>query len=133
MMMTRANVLPLLFAGVFASCARQGYTEAALSPDAEVITQDEVISSRGNSAYDVIKKIHANFLSNRGRTSFADTTVSMPMVFVDDQLFGPISALAGIPAAEIAEIRFYSAWEAVIKYGTGLPGGAISITTRLKN
>jgi hypothetical protein len=53
------------------------------------------------------------------------------MVFMDDQVYGPVSVLRNIPASPIAEIRLYRAWEAVIKYGSGLPGGAIAIYSRL--
>src|SRR5205814_9355065 len=101
--------------------------------DPAIITLAERTASRGVSAYDIIKKVHANFLSYRGRTSLRDTVSSMPMVFVDDQIFGPIGVLRDIQASQIAEIRLYRAWEAVLKYGTGLPGGAISIKTRLEN
>ena len=37
-----------------------------------------------------------------------------------------------IPATQLAEIRLYRAWEAVGKFGSGLPGGAIAIYTRLE-
>lgn len=113
-------------------CTPQQY-DPALSPNPQIITQDEVVSSGGNSAYDVIKKIHGNFLSYRGRTSITDTTTAMPMVFMDDQFYGPLAVLRNIPAIQISEIRLYRAWEATFKYGSGLPGGAISIKTRLDN
>jgi hypothetical protein len=53
------------------------------------------------------------------------------MVFMDDQVYGPVSVLRNIPASQIAAIRLYRAWEAVIKHGSGLPGGAIAIYSRL--
>lgn len=80
---------------------------------------------------DVIRKLHGNFLSYRGRTSIKDTVTSMPMVFMDDQVYGPISVPCTIPASQIAEIRLYRAWGTVIKYGSGLPGDAIAIYSRL--
>jgi hypothetical protein len=131
MLQSRSCYLALVLA--IGGCTAAKHTDPLLSPDPEVITLDEITASRGNSAYDVIKKVHANFLSYRGRTSIADSVSSMPMVFVDDQVFGPISVLRNIPASQIAEIRLYRAWEAVLKYGSGLPGGAISIKTRLDN
>jgi hypothetical protein len=113
------------------ACTRAPYTDPSLAPDREIITQDEIEASHGATAYDVIRKVHGNFLSYRGRTSIKDTASAMPVVFVDDQAFGPVSTLRTIPASQLAEIRLYRAWEAVIKYGGGLPGGAIAIYTRL--
>ena len=132
--MLNARLSPLALIVTLSACTAAPRIDPALAPgDPEIITLDEITASRGVSAYDVIKKVHANFLSYRGRTSLRDTVSSMPMVFVDDQIFGPIGVLRDIQASQIAEIRLYRAWEAVLKYGTGLPGGAISIKTRLEN
>jgi outer membrane cobalamin receptor len=130
--MPQRNLLPVLLIAGIVACTRAPYTDPSLAPDREIITQDEIEASRGSSAYDVIRKLHGNFLSYRGRTSIKDTVTSMPMVFMDDQVYGPISVLRNIPASQIAEIRLYRAWEATIKYGSGLPGGAIAIYSRLE-
>jgi len=129
--MAPRTLVLLLSIVALGACTRAPYTDPSLAPDREIITQDEIEASRGATAYDVIRKVHGNFLSYRGRTSIKDTASAMPMVFVDDQAFGPVSTLRTIPASQLAEIRLYRAWEAVIKYGTGLPGGAIAIYTRL--
>ena len=130
--MAPRTLVLLLSIVALGACTRAPYTDPSLAPDREIITQDEIEASRGATAYDVIRKVHGNFLSYRGRTSIKDTASAMPMVFVDDQAFGPVSTLRTIPASQLAEIRLYRAWEAVIKYGTGLPGGAIAIYTRLE-
>jgi hypothetical protein len=130
--MPQRDLLPVLLIAGIVACTRAPYTDPSLAPDREIITQDEIEASRGSSAYDVIRKLHGNFLSYRGRTSIKDTVTSMPMVFMDDQVYGPISVLSNIPASQIAEIRLYRAWEATIKYGSGLPGGAIAIYSRLE-
>jgi hypothetical protein len=130
--MPQRDLLPVLLIAGIVACTRAPYTDPSLAPDREIITQDEIEASRGSSAYDVIRKLHGNFLSYRGRTSIKDTVTSMPMVFMDDQVYGPISVLRNIPASQIAEIRLYRAWEATIKYGSGLPGGAIAIYSRLE-
>lgn len=79
-----------------------------------------------------IRKLHGNFLSYRGRTSIKDPATALLVVFVDDQAYGTVSVLRSIPATQISEIRLYRALEAVGKYGSGLPGGAIAIYTRLE-
>lgn len=132
--MMYSRMSPLFLAFTLGACSQAKHIDPLLTPeDPEIITQDQIIASRATSAYDVIKKLHGNFLSYRGRTSFIDSASSMPQVFMDDQIYGPISSLRNIPASQIAEIRLYRAWEAVLKYGTGLPGGAIAIKSRLDN
>lgn len=129
--MPHDRLLALFLAFAFSACAA-AHTEPEIgSGNLEIITRDQILASRATSAYDVIKKLHANFLSYRGRTSFVDSASSMPQVFMDDQIYGPVSSLKNIPAGQIAQIRLYRAWEAVLKYGSGLPGGAIAIYSRL--
>jgi hypothetical protein len=99
--------------------------------NAQVITEDEIIASHASTAYEVIHRLRANFLTNRGETSFNRRQSNpYPTVYVDDQEFGPISTLASIPAAEISMIRLYRVSEANVKYGTHHLSGVIAITTR---
>ena len=97
----------------------------------QLITEDEIEASRGVTAFEVIQKVRANFLSYRGETSL-DSRISTPYptVYVDEQPYGPISTLRNIPASEIALIRLYRAWEATTRYGTGNMGGVIAIVTK---
>jgi hypothetical protein len=99
--------------------------------DSQLITEDEVEASRAPTAFEVIQKLRASFLTYRGETSF-DRTRSQPYpnVYVDGQAFGPIGTLRNIPASQIATIRLYRSWEATTKFGTGNMGGVIAITTR---
>jgi len=119
--------LPLMVA-VACSHPRLGPGEAFNS---QVITEDEIVASRASNAYDVIHKLRANFLTNRGQTGVNRSQAnSYPTVYVDDQEFGPISTLSTIPAAQIAMIRLYRVSEANAKYGTHSLTGVISITTK---
>lgn len=119
----------LLPAVVFAcSPPRLGPGEISNS---QVITEEEIVASRAVNAYEVIHKLRANFLTNRGETGFnRGQSNPYPTVYVDDQEFGPISTLSSIPAAEIAMIRLYRVSEANARYGTRNLAGVIAITTR---
>jgi len=120
--------LALLAAGALACTPpRLGPGEIANS---QVITEDEIVASRAANAYEVIHKLRANFLSNRGPTSVRGQSSPYPTVYVDDQEFGPISTLSSIPAAQITMIRLYRVSEANAKYGTRNLSGVIAITTR---
>ena len=99
--------------------------------NSQVITEDEVVASRGSTAYEVIHKLRANFLTNRGETSFnRNQSNPYPTVYLDDQEFGPMASLSSIPAAQISMIRLYRVSEANAKYGTHNLAGVIAITTR---
>jgi outer membrane receptor for ferrienterochelin and colicin len=98
--------------------------------NSQVITEDEIVDSRAQNAYEVIHKLRANFLTNRGKTSVNNTQSPYPTVYVDDQEFGPISTLSSIPASQVAMIRLYRVSEANAKYGNHNLGGVIAITTR---
>jgi hypothetical protein len=99
--------------------------------NSQVITEDEIVDSRASTAYEVIHKLRANFLSNRGQTSFSRSqSTPYPTVYLDDQEFGPISSLSTIPAAQITLIRLYRVSEANAKYGSHNLSGVIAITTR---
>jgi outer membrane cobalamin receptor len=97
----------------------------------QLIKEDEIEASRAPTAYEVIQKLRANFLSYRGETSFQrGKSQPYPTVYVDGQEFGPIGSLHNIPASQVSSIRLYRSWEATTKFGTGNMGGVIAITTR---
>ncbi|HEX6627891.1 MAG TPA: hypothetical protein VF105_08055 [Gemmatimonadaceae bacterium] len=128
--MTQSRTFVALVALLTIACShpKLGPGEVANS---QIITEEEITASRAATAYEAIEKLRANFLSNRGETSF-DRRKSQPYptVYVDGQEFGPISSLRSIPASEVALIRLYRSWEATTKFGTGNMGGVIAITTR---
>jgi hypothetical protein len=126
--MVGARLLVALFPAVLAcTTPRPG---PAIS-DTQLITEDEIEASRAPTAFEVIQKLRANFLSYRGETSF-DRSKSQPYptVYLDGQAYGPIGTLRNIPASQISTIRLYRSWEATTKFGTGNMGGVIAITTR---
>lgn len=97
----------------------------------QLITENEIEASHSNSAYDVIAKLRANFLTYRGETSFDKSrSTPYPTVWVDGMEYGPIGTLRNVPAAQISTIRLYRSWEATTKFGVGNMGGVIEITTR---
>lgn len=115
-----------------AACARNQGPAPQTNINSDVITEDEIaaISASASTAYDVIKKLRANFLSYRGKTSMIGTSNADPTVYVDDQAYGPISSLRSIPASQVTSIRIYRSWDAMTKYGQGNMGGVIAVNTK---
>jgi hypothetical protein len=112
------------------ACVNAQPSSARPHHEANVITEAEVIEANVASAYDVIRKLRANFLTYRGRTNTRGASASEPRVYVDDQPYGAIGSLRTIRAGQVAEIRLYRAWEATTRFGTGNVDGVIAVTTR---
>ncbi|MBA3578563.1 MAG: hypothetical protein H0W42_01125 [Gemmatimonadaceae bacterium] len=94
------------------------------------ISQDEIVASLAQNAYEAVVKLRRNFLVSRGKTSLRASDSPLPYVFVDGMRYGPVGTLRLIPASNVAEIRFLPAWEATTVYGTGFMSGVIEVTTR---
>ena len=104
---------------------------AAGDHNPNLITEDEISASGAATAYDAVKMLRGNFLSYRGKTSVVNTnSPALPVVFLDDQEFGPMISLHSIPASSVVEIRLYRSWEAATRFGAGKTGGVIAIATR---
>jgi outer membrane cobalamin receptor len=125
----RLLLVSVTIAGV--ACATPAVSSHSDDSGSQLITQDEIEASRAPTAYEVIQKLRANFLTYRGETSF-DRSKSQPYptVYVDGQEYGSVAMLRNIPASQVATIRLYRAWEATTKFGTGNMGGVIAVTTR---
>jgi hypothetical protein len=129
--MIGARLVLVSFTTAIVGCASPAVNSHSEDPRSQLITQDEVEASRAPTAYEVIQKLHANFLTYRGETSF-DKSKSQPYptVYVDGQEYGSVGMLRNIPASQVSTIRLYRAWEATTKFGTGNMSGVIAITTR---
>jgi outer membrane cobalamin receptor len=116
---------------VLTACAAPAVSSHSDDPRSQLITQEEIEASRAPTAYEVIQKLHANFLTYRGETSL-DRSKSQPYptVYVDGQEYGSVGMLRNLPASQVSTIRLYRAWEATTKFGTGNMGGVIAVTTR---
>ena len=116
-----------VMAAVAASCAGVSHKDFS---DRNVISAAEIEAANANTAYDVIVKLHANFLHSRGPNSILLKEEKEPTVYLDQVEFGSINSLRSIPASNIAEIRFISGWDAMTKYGSDHVAGVIQIYTR---
>jgi outer membrane cobalamin receptor len=127
----RIPVVFIAFSALVLACASPRASSSGPRADSQIITEDEVEASRAVTAYEVIQKLRANFLTYRGETSF-DRSKSQPYptVYIDGQEYGQISSLRNIPASQVATIRLYRSWEATTQFGAGNMGGVIAVTTR---
>lgn len=121
--------------GVVSACVhgQRGGSEPSGTAGAaasDVITEADISRIHADNALDAVQKLHANFLSYRGRTSLLDSSPSEPTVYLDGVPFGVWTSLRSIPASDVSSIRLYRAWEAGQKFGAGNMGGVIDVRTK---
>ncbi len=129
----------LVLALVVSACVSSGNTSLGAGGqtaagdtrgNSRLITRGELNEREGDSAYEVVESLNRRWLQDdrRGRT-FGGGPI-FARVVVDGTPRGGLYELHRIGASEIESMRFISAPDATIKYGTGYPGGAIEVTMR---
>jgi hypothetical protein len=119
----------LALAGAIA-CASAGAGGTGTGRSSNVITAQEIADIHESNAYDVITRLRPSFLRTRGRSSINSGTDDYATVFMDGQQYGDLASLKNIPSAQIHEIRYYGAADAMTKFGMQASAGAIDISTR---
>lgn len=121
------------------ACAPASSTTASNTPgpvtgaahrDMNVITEDEIAASSGSNAYEIVSRLRPNFLKTRGRTTIYASPTDYASVYVDSQPYGDITSLRNIIASQVHEIRYYSASDAVTRYGMQTGQGVIDVRTK---
>jgi hypothetical protein len=96
----------------------------------DVVGEDQIENMRAVTAYDVVARVHGEYLHSRGRQTLDARTEIPAHVYVDDTFYGDISTLKAVPASQLAEVRFYQAYEAQYKFGSGHMGGVVQLITK---
>lgn len=101
------------------------------SHDRTLLTRDEIASVSGaTNIYDVIRRLRSEYLTDRGRTSLLHQGDTRPVVFMDDQEFGPLESLRNIQPDAVREVQFYTSSTAVAKFGSRYGAGVIQLKSR---
>jgi hypothetical protein len=98
-----------------------------------VITADELRDSRETSLYNAVQRMRPDWLRGRGPTSLSTGTSSQGSdainVYMDLQRLGSVEMLKSMSLTTATSLKFYSASEAQMRFGTGNPNGVIQIVT----
>ncbi|MFN8581729.1 MAG: hypothetical protein U0163_12225 [Gemmatimonadaceae bacterium] len=109
------------------ACAHGGVAPATTSSD--IITRAELSRTSASTAYEAIQRLRPQFFKDRGRTSILRPESRTPVVILDERPLGDISFLRDISLNTVYEIRYLTASEAQVKFGSGYPAGAIVVIT----
>jgi hypothetical protein len=130
-MRTFRTVLPaalLLLFGSLLGCATAGQSSGS-EGDPNVITQAEIQEvGEISSAYNLIRRLHPQWLQKRGRGS-----ISNPgdiEVYVEGSRQGPPSVLRQISVIDVESITFLPPDEATMRYGSGHDNGVIQVNLK---
>ena len=128
----RRSIVASLFvvALIAAACHKQSPSMAAGRSVRNVITQDEIDSTSAANVYDLITRLHADYLKDRGRTSIRTNQRERAVVFLNDQEYGIPETLRNLQPGRFMEIRYFPGTEAVAKFGSQYGGGVIQLISR---
>lgn len=119
------TALPVL---LFAACGTA--TRATGGGDRNVITAEEIASTRVSNAYEAVQRLRPEFLRSRGPVSIQNPDAGLPVVYVDGVRFGDLTQLRNIAATTVQSIEFVSASDATTRWGTGHAGGVLAVKTK---
>ncbi len=107
----------------FASaCASGGGGERGPRRDPNRLTAEELAEFASLNCLEVVRRLRPRWLTGRGGD---------PTVVRDGAQMGPAGEyLADIPVGDVESMRYLNATDATMRYGTGVAGGAIVVTTR---
>lgn len=131
--MSRNAVLVFLLFGCMGGCSsmREGTTGKMRS---DVLTSEEIATTKAQNAYDAISLKRPFFLKSRGPRSLSSApvgqTVEYPVVYVDGMYYGEIESLRDMTVDHIKEIDYLDFNAATVRFGTGHSGGIILVLTK---
>ena len=122
---TLAFIIAFGLAVGLAACSSGGGGSSGPRRDPNLITAEEMAEFSTLSALDVIRRLRPRWLQGRGQ--------SRPQVIQDGARLGdPQNALRSVSVSDIESLRYLSASDATMRYGTNYPGGAIEVTSRAR-
>lgn len=128
--MRRSIVAPLFAVAVVIACHQQSPEQTAQRSARNVITQEQIDSTSAASVYDLIARLHGDYLRDRGKLSIKTDKRDVAVVFMNDQPYGVLETLRNIPPSRVSEIRFFTGIEAVARYGSQYGGGVVLLVSR---
>jgi len=138
-------VLTLGATGCGSSAPAAASAGSGPKPSATLITADEIARLSVLTGYEVVQKLRPAMLSQRQIASLhgqggmakdappvkgTDVASGQVVVYLDGTRLGDVEQLRGITASSIATLRYYSASEAQLKWGSNHPAGVIEVISK---
>lgn len=101
----------------------------AAGGDPDLLTRADFEQTNANNAFEAIERLRPQWLRRRTTSSVTQPEGDYPLVYVDNVRAGDINVLPTIPIDDIGQIRFVNPADATTRWGTGVTGGVIEITS----
>lgn len=97
-----------------------------------LITEDEIAKASVQNALEAVQKLRPAMLKRPTVASANAQSKGELVIYVDNTRFGSgaVENLRQIPASTIAAVRYFSASESQMKWGSNHPGGVIEVLTK---
>ncbi len=103
----------------------------ASNRNSSLITQAQIDESPSSTAYDIVQRLHPQWLMGRGQSSFGNgATTTEVAVYVGSSRMGGPDELRNFIGSQLASIQFLNATQATLRFGAGHVNGAIILTQR---
>jgi hypothetical protein len=132
MEVAKMRVHVLLLAGATLSACGLHHPASPTWTDPNVITAEEIEASHEPVMYDVIARLHGEYLRDRGATSVFGSDRDVASVFLNQQAYGPLSTLKSLASSDFEMVRYWPGHDAVIKFGKLYGGGVIQVISRVE-
>ncbi|MEO8000084.1 MAG: hypothetical protein ABI852_21715, partial [Gemmatimonadaceae bacterium] len=104
-----------------------GAPQSRPARDPNLITRDQVIAGNYGNAYDVVRRLHPNWLVKRSLNDANSNAVIV--TYVDGVSYGDVNWLKNVQSNAIDTIQRIDAGTATTRWGTGHSEGVIYVTT----
>ena len=128
-LMQRIVPLSLMLASCATASEAPASEEERGTPNEIVRAEILRIAADAPNAYQVIRRLRSTWLQPRGLLSLANPNPAEPVVYLDQVRWGSPDSLYQISSDQIMRMQFIGATDAMTLWGTGHPGGVISIET----
>ena len=113
---------------VISSACATPYTGDPSPIGSDVLLAPEIVQSRVIDTYQAVTQLRPQFL--KVRDPLIPTLARKGLrVFLDDVDLGGVDALRTIPIDQVTAIRYISASDAQLRWGSDLPNGVILVST----
>ena len=142
MIATMARRAAFIVAAVAAAaCSSSGSTAAAngstaAAPaqrhDRSIITSQELAESQANNLYDVVQRLHPEWLRGRNAASISGAGAVDVQIYYDTQRAGGTEVLRQMAPNSVVSMHYYSASESQARFGNGNLNGVIQLQMVIK-
>jgi hypothetical protein len=113
------------------ACASSSSTRSpSLARSPNLITAEEIARTNVQNAFEAVQKLRPAMLRQRQVATANAQANGELAVYVDNNRMGSVDNLRQITVGSIAAVRYFSASEAQLRWGSGHPGGVIEVITK---